>query len=98
MFSILIIIIFVKLLQTMKWYPLFARLLCALEGNYLEANSESMEHVDSLEGHGQCLQFSCSIPAVTGRGFIEVGYSTYCKVVHPTRKRLMFHIWCNSVY
>lgn len=48
------------------------RLLCALEGSYLEANSESMEHVDSLEGHGQCLQFSCSIPAVTGRGFIEV--------------------------
>ncbi|XP_057790305.1 squamosa promoter-binding-like protein 1 [Salvia miltiorrhiza] len=48
-----------------------SRLLCALEGNYLEANSESMEHVDSLE-HVQCLKFSCSIPAVTGRGFIEV--------------------------
>ncbi|KAL1544947.1 Cysteine desulfurase mitochondrial [Salvia divinorum] len=46
-------------------------LLCELEGNYLETDSESMEHVDSLE-HVQCLKFSCLIPAVTGRGFIEV--------------------------
>ncbi|KAL6525865.1 Cysteine desulfurase mitochondrial [Orobanche minor] len=48
------------------------RLLCALEGNYLEAQCESVEHVDGLEGHVQCLKFSCSVPAVTGRGFIEV--------------------------
>ncbi|CAI9774254.1 unnamed protein product [Fraxinus pennsylvanica] len=49
-----------------------ARLLCSLESNYLEANSESLEHFDCLEGNVQCLNFSCSIPAVTGRGFIEV--------------------------
>ncbi|KAI3449341.1 hypothetical protein Pfo_006006 [Paulownia fortunei] len=48
------------------------RLLCALEGTYLEADSESVEHVDGLGGHVQCLKFSCSVPAVTGRGFIEV--------------------------
>ncbi|KAG6410008.1 hypothetical protein SASPL_128054 [Salvia splendens] len=48
-----------------------SRLLCALEGNYLETDCESMEHVDSLE-HVQCLKFSCSIPSVIGRGFIEV--------------------------
>ncbi|PIN24565.1 hypothetical protein CDL12_02712 [Handroanthus impetiginosus] len=48
------------------------RLLCALEGNYLEANSEPVEHVDGLEEDIQCLKFSCSVPAVTGRGFIEV--------------------------
>ncbi|GMP87346.1 hypothetical protein CsSME_00039755 [Camellia sinensis var. sinensis] len=43
------------------------RLLCALEGNYLveEATDELVEDVDILN-------FSCSIPAVTGRGFIEV--------------------------
>ncbi|CAL5425840.1 unnamed protein product [Camellia sinensis] len=42
------------------------RLLCALEGNYLveEATDELVEDVDILN-------FSCSIPAVTGRGFIE---------------------------
>lgn len=66
----------------MKCYALFARLLCALEGNYLEADSESTEHVDSLE-HVQCLKFSCSIPAVTGRGFIEVYSSAHFKVVPP---------------
>lgn len=76
----------------MKCYPILSRLLCALEGNYLEANGESMEHVDSLDGHGQCLTFSCAIPAITGRGFIEVGYSTYCEVLHPTWKHLLFHI------
>ncbi|KAI7983858.1 Squamosa promoter-binding-like protein 12 [Camellia lanceoleosa] len=43
------------------------RLLCALEGNYLveEATDELVENVNILN-------FSCSIPAVTGRGFIEV--------------------------
>ncbi|KAL8527128.1 hypothetical protein ACS0TY_005121 [Phlomoides rotata] len=49
-----------------------SRLLCALEGNYLEANNESVEDVDDHEEHVQCLKFSCSIPAVIGRGFIEV--------------------------
>lgn len=77
----------------MNCYRLFSRLLCALEGNYLETDCESMEHVDSLE-HVQCLKFSCSIPSVTGRGFIEVGYCTHCKVFHPTRKNMLFHICC----
>ncbi|KAL2556464.1 Squamosa promoter-binding-like protein 1 [Forsythia ovata] len=49
-----------------------ARLLCSLEGNYLESGSESLENVDGLEGNVQCRNFACSIPAVTGRGFIEV--------------------------
>ncbi|KAK9281033.1 hypothetical protein L1049_003925 [Liquidambar formosana] len=52
------------------------RLLCALEGKYLiqEATHELMEGVDSLKEHDelQCINFSCSIPAVTGRGFFEV--------------------------
>ncbi|CAA0824948.1 Squamosa promoter-binding-like protein 1 [Striga hermonthica] len=48
------------------------RLLCALEGNYLETHCESTEHVDGLEGQIQCLKFTCSVPTVTGRGFIEV--------------------------
>ncbi|CAA3009995.1 squamosa promoter-binding 1 [Olea europaea subsp. europaea] len=49
-----------------------ARLLCSIEGNYLEGNKDSLELVDGLEGNVQCLNLSCSIPAVTGRGFIEV--------------------------
>ncbi|KAL3754352.1 hypothetical protein ACJRO7_001563 [Eucalyptus globulus] len=52
------------------------RLLCALEGTYLvqEATLELMNEEDSLEEHDelQCVKFSCSIPRVTGRGFIEV--------------------------
>ncbi|KAL6968711.1 Cysteine desulfurase mitochondrial [Sarracenia purpurea var. burkii] len=52
------------------------RLLCALEGNYLveEASDELVDSIDSLKGYDEphCLNFSCSIPAVTGRGFIEV--------------------------
>ncbi|XP_011079486.1 squamosa promoter-binding-like protein 1 [Sesamum indicum] len=48
------------------------RLLCALDGNYVEASTELVEHVDGLEGSVQYLKFSCSVPAVTGRGFIEV--------------------------
>ncbi|KAM7495761.1 hypothetical protein LguiA_020175 [Lonicera macranthoides] len=53
------------------------RLLCGLEGNYLVQDPnhyELVESVDTLkEDDGlQCLNFSCSIPAATGRGFIEV--------------------------
>ncbi|XP_051141940.1 squamosa promoter-binding-like protein 1 [Andrographis paniculata] len=48
------------------------RVLCSLEGNYLEGDTEPMEYGDDLDGHVQCLTFSCSIPAVNGRGFIEV--------------------------
>lgn len=54
------------------------RLLCALEGTYLvqEATLELMDEEDSLEEQDelQCVKFSCSIPRVTGRGFIEVSF------------------------
>ncbi|OIT02312.1 PREDICTED: squamosa promoter-binding-like protein 1 [Nicotiana attenuata] len=52
------------------------RLLCALESNYLvpEANNEVEQHVDGIDNDDklQSLNFTCSVPAVTGRGFIEV--------------------------
>ncbi|KAK6941136.1 SBP domain [Dillenia turbinata] len=52
------------------------RLLCSLDGNYLiqEAAHELLHNVDSLKEPGglQCLSFSFSVPAVSGRGFIEV--------------------------
>ncbi|KAL6186149.1 hypothetical protein ACLB2K_042270 [Fragaria x ananassa] len=52
------------------------RLLCALEGKYLaqETCHDLMEGTDTTSEHDelQCLRFSCSIPDVTGRGFIEV--------------------------
>ncbi|XP_059311753.1 squamosa promoter-binding-like protein 1 [Lycium ferocissimum] len=52
------------------------RLLCALEGNYLapEANDEAEEHVDGVDKDDklQSLNFACSVPAIAGRGFIEV--------------------------
>jgi hypothetical protein len=39
-----------------------------------ENRQEVMDGVDSFKGHDevQCVNFSCSIPMVTGRGFIEV--------------------------
>lgn len=39
-----------------------------------ENTHELMDGVDSFKGHDelQCVNFSCSIPTVTGRGFIEV--------------------------
>ncbi|KAL6952972.1 hypothetical protein U1Q18_041380 [Sarracenia purpurea var. burkii] len=52
------------------------RLLCALEGKYLlqESCSDTMEGDDALVDHDEIrwLSFSCSIPNVIGRGFIEV--------------------------
>ncbi|KAK6937210.1 SBP domain [Dillenia turbinata] len=52
------------------------RLLCSLDGNYLfqEAAHELLNNVGSLKEPGrlQCLSFSFSVPAVSGRGFIEV--------------------------
>ncbi|KAL9397192.1 hypothetical protein Peur_011445 [Populus x canadensis] len=52
------------------------RLLCAVEGNYMvqENRQEVMDGVDSFKGHDEvhCVNFSCSIPMVTGRGFIEI--------------------------
>ncbi|XP_057963989.1 squamosa promoter-binding-like protein 1 [Malania oleifera] len=64
---------------SVKGFNLFRpamRLLCALEGKYLvqEATHELIEGGDMLKEDDdlQCLNFSCSIPMVTGRGFIEV--------------------------
>ncbi|KAB2599223.1 squamosa promoter-binding-like protein 1 [Pyrus ussuriensis x Pyrus communis] len=52
------------------------RLLCALEGKYLaqETCYDLLDDADSTveDDEQQCLKFSCSIPNVTGRGFIEV--------------------------
>ncbi|KAF8387706.1 hypothetical protein HHK36_026360 [Tetracentron sinense] len=52
------------------------RLFCALEGKYLvqEATNNLVDGADTLKEHDelQCLSFPCSVPNVTGRGFIEV--------------------------
>ncbi|KAM1171290.1 hypothetical protein PS2_021333 [Malus domestica] len=52
------------------------RLLCALEGKYLvqETCYDLVDGADTTIENDQlqCLRFSCSIPNVTGRGFIEV--------------------------
>ncbi|KAK7259146.1 hypothetical protein RIF29_24745 [Crotalaria pallida] len=50
------------------------RLLCALEGNYLacEDADESMDQCSKELGELQCIQFSCSVPVINGRGFFEI--------------------------
>ncbi|XP_022934500.1 squamosa promoter-binding-like protein 1 [Cucurbita moschata] len=52
------------------------RLLCAIEGKYLtqEASDEPTECDDNsnAQDDSRCITFSCSIPVVYGRGFIEV--------------------------
>ncbi|GKU96111.1 hypothetical protein SLEP1_g9382 [Rubroshorea leprosula] len=52
------------------------RLLCAIEGKYLVQEScyDLTEGIDVVNEHDelQCLSFHCSIPNVSGRGFIEV--------------------------
>ncbi|KAI4344714.1 hypothetical protein L6164_011908 [Bauhinia variegata] len=62
-----------------KGFSLFGsstRLLCALEGKYLVQDScyDLIDGVDAAMDNDelQCLRFSCHIPKVTGRGFIEV--------------------------
>ncbi|KHG05980.1 Squamosa promoter-binding-like protein 1 [Gossypium arboreum] len=59
------------------------RLLCAVEGKYLvqEATHELMDDNDEFKAQDelQYLNFSCSIPTVSGRGFIEIeddGYNS----------------------
>ncbi|MBA0645193.1 hypothetical protein Goklo_013320 [Gossypium klotzschianum] len=52
------------------------RLLCSVEGKYLVQN-DSHELIDDNDDFKeqdelQCINFSCSIPTVTGRGFIEI--------------------------
>ncbi|KAF7818086.1 squamosa promoter-binding-like protein 1 [Senna tora] len=50
------------------------RLLCALEGKYLvcEDACESMEQSSEEFDELLCVQFSCSVPEMNGRGFIEI--------------------------
>ncbi|MED6146245.1 Cysteine desulfurase mitochondrial [Stylosanthes scabra] len=50
------------------------RLLCALEGSYLacEDAHESMDPGSKELEELQCIQFSCSVPVINGRGFIEI--------------------------
>ncbi|CDP17026.1 unnamed protein product [Coffea canephora] len=52
------------------------RILGALRGTYVlfEDNGQSLERIDSFKEHDelQCLNFACSIPVVTGRGFLEL--------------------------
>ncbi|CAM8959437.1 unnamed protein product [Rhodiola kirilowii] len=56
--------------------PSNSRLLCALEGQYLaqETIPESLEASDGHNGSDklQVVNYSCSIPAIIGRGFVEV--------------------------
>ncbi|XP_024993790.1 squamosa promoter-binding-like protein 1 isoform X1 [Cynara cardunculus var. scolymus] len=53
-----------------------SRMLCVLEGSYLlqTSCSDLMEAADSLIKHEdtQSLSFSCPIPHISGRGFIEI--------------------------
>ncbi|XP_050236767.1 squamosa promoter-binding-like protein 1 [Mercurialis annua] len=52
------------------------RLLCAVEGNYMfqENAEEIMDDVDNVKEDNdlQCVNFCCSIPTISGRGFIEI--------------------------
>jgi len=50
---------------------MISRLLCALEGKYL-ANASCHDLNGGADESIQHLNFSCHIPNVTGRGFIEV--------------------------
>ncbi|XP_027366955.1 squamosa promoter-binding-like protein 1 isoform X2 [Abrus precatorius] len=49
------------------------RLMCALEGKYLvcEDAHESTDQYSKEPDEVQCIQFSCSVPVMNGRGFIE---------------------------
>ncbi|XP_027353530.1 squamosa promoter-binding-like protein 1 isoform X2 [Abrus precatorius] len=50
------------------------RLLCAIEGSYLvcEDACESMDQCSKDLDELECIQFSCSVPVMNGRGFIEI--------------------------
>ncbi|KAF5732051.1 squamosa promoter-binding-like protein 1 [Tripterygium wilfordii] len=53
-----------------------ARLLCAVEGKYLvqEATQDLLDATDNIKENDELhsIKFSCTITAVTGRGFIEI--------------------------
>jgi len=50
------------------------RLMCAVEGKYVvcEDAHMSMDQCAKEPDELQCIQFSCSVPVMNGRGFIEV--------------------------
>ncbi|GKV30453.1 hypothetical protein SLEP1_g39261 [Rubroshorea leprosula] len=51
------------------------RLLCAVEGKYLvQEDTHELSANDNIKEHDelQCVNFSCSIPRMTGRGFFEI--------------------------
>lgn len=61
----------------LAWYMTIKpslRLMCALEGKYLvcEDAHMSMDQSSKEPDELQCVQFSCSVPVMNGRGFIEV--------------------------
>jgi len=73
-------------------------LLCALEGKYLVQDScYDLVDADAAIGHNelQHLSFSCRIPNVTGRGFIEVVYSYNFSCF---RKNILFSLAFSKVY
>lgn len=57
-------------------FTYFYRLLCALEGKYLvnECHADIMGGTESFieQAEIQTLSFSCTVPNVNGRGFVEV--------------------------
>ncbi|XP_037496239.1 squamosa promoter-binding-like protein 1 [Jatropha curcas] len=63
------------------------RLLCAVEGKYMfqENNQELIDSVDNFKGYDelQCVNFSCSIPTVSGRGFIEIEDQGFSSTFFP---------------
>jgi len=67
------IYVFVELPCYMTLKPTI-RLMCALEGKYLvcEDAHMSMDQGSNEPDELQCVQFSCSVPVMNGRGFIEV--------------------------
>ncbi|XP_068658647.1 squamosa promoter-binding-like protein 1 [Aristolochia californica] len=48
------------------------RFLCAFEGKYLAQATSQVVNALGEHDDSQCLSFSCSMPSVVGRGFVEV--------------------------
>ncbi|XP_068662016.1 squamosa promoter-binding-like protein 1 [Aristolochia californica] len=48
------------------------RFLCAFEGKYLAQETSLVVNASGEHDESQCLSFSCSMPGVVGRGFVEV--------------------------
>lgn len=61
--------------KDLSTFFLLCRLLCALEGKYLV--QEAAQDLSDEDTELQSVKFSCSIPTVIGRGFIEVLLCSY---------------------